>query len=100
MLWNLPLVKTSFYKYFEYFTYIFCYCLILGILFQTYRFQSDVRRLFIHVEPPNKESQEEPSLWGGEGKPAQRLHGTHFLRTVSMYLFLALITIKWRVNVK
>ncbi|OWK01773.1 MYOM1, partial [Cervus elaphus hippelaphus] len=39
----------------------------------TYRFQSDVR-LFIQVEPPNKESQEEPSLWRGERKSANQVH--------------------------
>lgn len=66
-----PKLKLLFISILNLLSAFFGYCLILGILFQTYRFQSDVRRLFIWVEPPNKESQEEPSLWGREGKSAK-----------------------------
>lgn len=57
---------------------------MLEILFQTNRFQSAVRRLFIQVESPNKESQAEPSVWRGDRKPARQLHGAYLLWTVSV----------------
>jgi hypothetical protein len=55
---------------------------MLDILFQTHRFQSAIRRLFIQVEPPNKESQAEPSVWRGDWKLARQLPGAYLLWTV------------------
>lgn len=54
------------------------------VLSQTYRFQLAIRRLFSQVEPPNKESQAEPSVWRGDRKPARQLHGAYLFWTVSV----------------
>lgn len=53
-----------------------------GALFQTYRLQSAVRRLLVHLEPQNQASEAQSSVRRGEGEPARWLPGAHLLRAV------------------